>query len=219
VAEPLADALERRAPLPEVARRNASLLGWTLDRCLLAGREHWLLAGPGRADGQFLFDPAGDRGRMIQSEAGSARLLEAARALHEGWKAGALLLAPDDERLAGPQRSAFGVISQTLLRARPEQSTRLIQLRTTRVRLGPSGSARTALSADQLPARGAWSDELDRLAVFAGRPSVRVDGGRDTAGLEIAVNYSLRYFAETGRGRHATIWLLRPTPAVPETAK
>lgn len=219
VAEPLVDSLERGTPLPEVARRNASLMGWTLDRCLMAGREHWRLAGPGRADGLYLFDPLGERGRMIQSEASSTALLNSASALQGGWKAGSLLLAPDDDHLAGSQRSAFGVISQTLLRARPEQATRLIQLRTARARVEAAGDARTATLADRLPARGAWPDELDRLALIAGGSPVRVDGGRPTAGLEIAVNYSLRYFAENGRGRHGTIWLLRPPLGMPGTRR
>jgi len=57
------------------------------------------------------------------------RPLAAAGLLHTAWNSGALLLAPDDDRLAGSQRSSFGVISQALLRARPANGTRLIQVR------------------------------------------------------------------------------------------
>lgn len=214
VAEPVVAALERRAPLPEVARRNAMLMGWSLDRCLLAGREHWRLAGPDRADGLFLFDPAGGRDRMVQSEASSGRLVAAADTLRASWNAGALLLAPDDDRLAGLQNSPFGVISQALWRARPERESRLIQLRTPPFHPSNLGAVQTAVLPDLLPARGPWTEELLRLVRGAGGQPVTVDGGRNTAGLEIAVNYSIRYFAETRRGRHATIWLLRP-PAEP----
>lgn len=210
VAEPLASGLGHLPAPPEVARRNAELAGWSLDRCLLAGHDQWRLALPGGGAGQFLFAPSGDPTRLVETEGRSAKLLAAGAAIYGSWGAGALLIAPDEERLIGPQRSGFGVISQVMVRASSPAPNRLVQLRPARDDMpSPGGTADMAVVYDVLEPDRSWATQLGALARAAGFRPLLVDRDKATAGLEISANYSIRYFAEGGRGRFATFWLLK----------
>ncbi len=215
VVEPLLGALGSGAELPEVARRNAALAGWDLSLCDLDGQAQWRLARSDGAEGVFLFAVKGKRSRMVQTEGSSPRLLDNAAALHGRWTSGALLVAPHDDGLAGSQRSPFGVVSQAVLRRELPGSLRLVQLR--KIRPGaPEVTGGVALVPDAVERGGPWTEQLRSLAEMLGLSPVLVDRGRATAGLEIAPNFAIRYFSDTGRGRYATLWLLpeRPQPAV-----
>lgn len=211
VVEPMLARLSTGGDLPEVARRNAALAGWKLEPCNLMGQRQWRLARADGTDGTYLFAVQGDRSLMVQTESSSRRLLGTASALYSRWNSGALMIAPDEDRLAGSQRSPFGVISQAIMRTASPGSARLVQLR--KVPAGaPKVAAGAALVPDTTERSSNWMDQIRALAELIGMQALVVERGRATTGLEIAPNLSIRYFSETSRGRHATIWLL-PEPA------
>ena len=218
VVEPLVAALNTGKPVPKVARRNAAMLGWQLDRCLSLGAEHWRLAAGTGSQGLFLFADKGDRRRVVEAESQSSDLLPFALAFQRDWRAGALVVAPHETALTGSQRSAFGVISQALLRSIKPDEARLVQIRRASFPAEGLPPGSVALVPDRLEARRAWMDELAALTLAEGYRPVPVDGGKGSAGLEVAQNLSIRYFSETGRGRYATMWLAKGTVTATEAA-
>ncbi|MEQ1639518.1 MAG: poly-gamma-glutamate biosynthesis protein PgsC/CapC [Novosphingobium sp.] len=211
VVEPVLAGLSAKAGLPEVARRNAALAGWELGPCDLDGKRQWRLAWPDGTDSTFFFTPGAEGDRIVQTEGSSRRLISTAAVLHARWNSSVLMIAADDDRLAGSQRSPFGVVSQAVLRAGSPGSARLIQLRKSPAGSPPVAGA-IALVPDLIERNSNWLGQMRALADMIGLPATVVDRTRATAGLEIAPNMSIRYFSETGRGRHATFWLV-PEPA------
>jgi hypothetical protein len=209
LAEPLVDALAARQPIPLVARRAAALAGLSLDRCLLGGREQWRLGTPGNSWGSVFLTPGANRSRIIEVSAPETDVVAVAETIQPSWDAGAMLVAPRMEALYGSQASVFGVVSQVLLRSLGAEPGALLQIRRKPAELPlPSGDAAIAVVPDMVGSGDSWAASIQRLAAQAGLRPILVDYGRATAGLEVAPNQSLRYFAQTLNKRYATLWVL-----------
>lgn len=214
IAEPLIDALRRNAPMPEVARRNASLVGWVLDSCTLEGRQQWRLGFAGGNKGTYLFAPGGNHSRTIQAQGDKPMAIALAVALHRGWNSGALFFAPQRERLVESQRSSFGVIGQAFLRSAGAAPGALVQIRPAPSAAATLVASQTAVVPDLIETNSKWAGEVLGLVTSLGFSTQLVDRSRATAGLEVAPNLSIRYLNETVNRRYATIWVL-PQPANP----
>lgn len=217
VTEPLIAALRQREFQPGSVRRAAALAGLRLDRCLIGPRLHWRLELPGGAAGQYFLAPRSDASRIVETVADDAPTLAAARALAGGWNAGALLVAPRGDWITGSQRSLFGVVSQSLLRAQQGAPGKLIQVRPAPGNAPPLASQpELAALPDLLEPEGSWSKGLPGLGQLAGYRTVVIDRGPATAGFEAAPNSALRYLNQIPDQRFATFWvmpaILRETP-------
>jgi Capsule biosynthesis CapC len=219
IAEPLVAALAAGREPSEVARRNALWAGHTIDRCQLDGTGQWRLTASGGHGGTFLFAPAGNRTRLVQTSLERPELFAAGALVHRSWNAGALLAAPDEDRLTELQRSPFGVVSQVLLRSLGSDAATLVQLRL------PPGDAPAlppvadlAVVPDLLEIDGTWASAMLQLARQTGFKPVLVQRDKASVGYELAPNYSTRYLNQSQNKRYATFWLLRP-PAAPVAAQ
>lgn len=210
IAEPVVSAMTSGRSVPQLARNNADLAGLVLDRCLLAERLQWRLASADGKAGRYLLDPAGDRSQLIDTVGDEAEVLAAASAVYRSSRAGALLIAPTETQLIGSQRSRFGVISQTLLRAMGKAPGSRLQLRP--IPFGvkmPQGDFDLAVVPDLVEPTGNWSQQMVALARQSGFKPRLVDRSAAVAGLEIAPNLSVRYLNQSANKRYATFWIAR----------
>ncbi len=210
VVEPLISALISGRPAPQLARNNAYLAGLVLDQCILAERLQWRLTSADGTVGRYLLDPAGDRSLLVDTVGDEAATLAAATAVYRSSRAGALLIAPTEARLMGSQRSRFGVISQSLLRAMGNAPGSRLQLRP--IPFGvkmPQGGSDLAVVPDLVEPSGTWGPQMVAMARQAGFQPLLVDRSAAVAGLEIAPNLSVRYLNQSANKRYATFWVAR----------
>lgn len=217
LAEPLAEALAARQPIPAVASRAAILAGLSLDTCLLGGREQWRLGTPGNSWGSVFLTPGADRSRIVEVSAPESDLVPVAEAVQRNWNAGAMLVAPRMEALYGSQASVFGVVSQVLLRSLGAGPGALLQIRRKPAELPlPAGEATIAVVPDMVGFDDSWTGSIIATAKQSGFQPILVNYGKATAGLEVAPNQSLRYFSQTLNKRYATFWVLPAATNAPK---
>jgi hypothetical protein len=115
----------------------------------------------------------------------------------------ALLVVPDRYSLDGEGAQLLPLIAQALIGRAPE-GTATIQLRQRPAFVGEPGAL---LALDRIEPAGGFGDRLLASLGQAGIAARLVDGGPDTAGLEIGPAAHLRYLQQAHGGRVALLWL------------
>jgi Capsule biosynthesis CapC len=208
IAEPMGNALISKQPVPLNTGKAASLLGLSLDRCMLKDKVHYRLGSQTGNFGTMLFNPNADSTKMVQSSGDNAVLLETAQTISQTWGAGTLLLALDDQQLSLGQRNLFGVVSQAMIRATDDQPGGVLQVR------APFGTApllpgnpEIVITPDYIEESSEWQNELQSLAARTGFSAQLSDRRQGMAGYEISPNLAFRYLRQSRAKRYATFWV------------
>ncbi|SMQ64529.1 Capsule biosynthesis CapC [Altererythrobacter xiamenensis] len=210
VAAPLV-AVARDDDTPFLARAAARQAGFELLGCRLAGRPHWALYSPDRAEG-FVFLAKGEepkRAVLGYRSEDSLLPLRVGAAIHRNWEGDALFVANRSDSLLRSPHSTVDVVWQEWVRQQEGIDNPLtFQLRARpKEAAGLRRSIDLVLVPDRLgePPEG-FGDLVSSMRSAGLRPVV-ADGSREYAGLEARPAMAMRYFNGTSGRRYAFGWL------------
>lgn len=212
IAEPLLAQVTRGAD-PLRARAAARLGEFAIERCSLAGADHWALFSPLRDEGYVFIKDAQPLVKSILAyrEGRSTRVARMGAALHRGWNADALLVASVADKQLRTSRLATDVMWQAIAREQdPSLNPMTIQFRE-QTRLLPNyrGASQVVIARDWI---GTPDEEVRGFVSLLRRAGVRAElatQDKRWAGFEPQRSVSTRYFAQgDGYRRHVIGWVM-----------
>jgi Capsule biosynthesis CapC len=211
IAEPITNAMKGKTALPANAKQAASIAGIPIDQCKLDGKVHWRLTSETGSHGTMLFNPEGDTAKLVQTSGRNIELLSVAHASYNAWNAGSLLVAVNDQQLSRKQRSVFGVISQTMMRASGDAQGGVVQIRPVFLSAPVlADNPSIVIVPDHVETRSVWTNQLNQISKAAGLNASFANRQNETAGYEVTPNLALQYLSQNANKRFATFWV-RPS--------